>query len=70
MLHLPRNLDPHLITITGEGDNIAAKRANVRNKGVIFKICVPFIDCIGEINYTQIHNAKDIDAVISMYSLM
>ena len=31
---------------------------------------MPFIDCISEINYTQIHNAKDIDAVISMYSLM
>ena len=25
------------ITITGEGDNDAAKRENARNKGVIFK---------------------------------
>ena len=70
MLHRPRNLDSDLITITGEGDNLAAKRENLRNKGVILKICAPFTDCISETNYTQIHNAKDIDVVVSMYSLI
>ena len=27
------------ITITGVGDNVAARRADERNKGVIFKNC-------------------------------
>ena len=30
------------ITITVEGDNHAVNRADKRNKGVIFKNCVPF----------------------------
>ena len=30
------------ITITGAGDNDAAKRLDERNKGVIFKNCAPF----------------------------
>ena len=34
-----------------------------------FKNCAPFINCIGEINNTQVDNAKDIDIVMSMYSL-
>ena len=34
------------ITITGERINNAAKRADERNKGVIFKNCAPFTDCI------------------------
>ena len=34
------------ITITGERVNNAAKRADERNKGVIFKNCAPFTDCI------------------------
>ena len=38
------------ITITGEVDNDAAKRLDGRNKGVIFKDCVPFIKCISRIN--------------------
>ena len=40
-----------------------------REKLVIFKNCVPFTDCITEINNTQIDNAKDIDFVIPMYDL-
>ena len=45
-------------TITGNGDNDTVKRADEREKGVIFKNCAPFIDCISEINNTQIDNAK------------
>ena len=40
------------------------------NKKVIFKNCAPFTNCISEINNTQIDNAKDIDIVMSMYSLI
>ena len=58
------------ITITEEGDNAAAERADKRNKGVAFKNCSPFILCISEINNTQVDNAKDIDIVMPMYNLI
>ena len=47
-----------------EGDN-----TNNGNKDVVFKNCVPFTDCISEINNTQIDNAKDIDVVMPIYNL-
>ena len=52
------------ITITGAGDDDAAKRLDERNKGVIFKNCAPFTKCISRINNTDIDNAQDIDIVI------
>ena len=58
------------ITITGAGDDAAARQADERNKGVIFKSCAPFTNCINEINNTQIDNAKDIDIVMPMYNLI
>ena len=58
------------ISINAEGDNDAVKRADERNEGVLFKNCVPFTDCISEINNTQIDNAKDIDVVMPMYDLI
>ena len=58
------------IIITGGGDNDSAKWADEKNKGVIFKNCAPFTDCISEINNNQIDNAKDIDAVMPMYNLI
>ena len=58
------------IKITGAGDDDAAKKSNERNKGVMFKNSAPFSDCISEINYTQIDNAKDIDVLILMYNLI
>ena len=51
-------------TIAGEGDDAAARQADERDKGVAFKNCAPFINCINEINNTQIDNAKDIDIVM------
>ena len=38
------------ITITGEGNDAAARQGNERNEGVIFKTCAPFINCKSEIN--------------------
>ena len=58
------------ITNTGKGDNDATKRADERNKGVIFKSFAPFTDCINEINNTQIDNAKELDVVMLMYNLI
>ena len=50
------------ITIIGEGSNDDAKLMDERNKGVMFKNCAPFIDCICERDNTQIDNTKDLDA--------
>ena len=58
------------ITITGAGNDDAAKRLDERNKGVIFKNCAPFTKCINRINNTEIDNAKDIDIVMPMYNLI
>ena len=58
------------ITIAGAGDNAAARQADERDKRVAFKNCAPFINCISEINNTQIDNAKDIDIVMPMYNLI
>ena len=58
------------ITITGAGYNAAAIQADERNKGVAFKNCAPFINCITKINNTQVNNAKDIDIVMPMHILI
>ena len=58
------------ITIAAAGADVAATQADEINKGVIFKNCAPFINCISEINNTQIDNAKDIDVVMPMYNLI
>ena len=58
------------ITITGQGNNDAARQADEREKGVIFKNCAPFTECISRINNTDIDNAKDIDIVMPMYNLI
>ena len=37
---------------------------------MILKSCAPFVDCIREINNTQVDNAKDFDVVMPMYNLL
>ena len=56
------------ITITGAGDNDAARWLDERNKEVIFKNYPPFTVCISEIDNTN--NAKYIDVVLLMYNLI
>ena len=58
------------ITITGGGDDAPARQADERYKGVAFKNCAPFTNCISEINNTQIDNAKDIYVVMPIYDLI
>ena len=58
------------ITITGAGDDAAAREADERDKVVAFKNCAPFTICISEINNTQIDNCKDIDIIMPMYNLI
>ena len=63
-------LENGTITITGAGNDDAAKQLDDRNKGVTFKNCVPFVKCVSRINNTEIDNAKDIDIVMPMYNLI
>ena len=58
------------IKIDGEGAGDNVKRFDERNKGVIFKNCAPFTDCISEINNTQIDNVQDLNVVMPMYNLI
>ena len=58
------------IKIMQQLDDAATRQADERDKGVAFKNCAPFTNCIGEINNTQIDNAKDIDIVMLMYNLI
>ena len=53
------------ITITRD-----AQKVDERNKGVMFRNCVPFTNCISEINNTQVDNAKDLYVVMPMYNLI
>ena len=57
-------------TISVNNTAAADAAVNNTNKKVIFKNCVPFTNCISEINNTQIDNAKDIDIVMPMYNLI
>ena len=58
------------ITIARKGADAAARQADERNKGVIFKNCAPFTDRISAINNTQIDNAKNLDVVMQIYNLI
>ena len=58
------------MTITGVGDDAAARQADERDKGVTFKNSAPFTKCISRINNTDIDNAHDIDVVMPMYNLI
>ena len=48
----------------------AGADANNTNKRLIFKTCAPFINCISQINKTQLDNAKDIDIEMPMYNVI
>ena len=58
------------ITITGAGDDAAARQADERDKGVTFKNCAPFTKCISRINNTDIDNAHDTDIIMPIYNLI
>ena len=58
------------VTIAGVGDGVVARRADERNKPVIFKNGAPFTKCIVKINYAEIDNAQDNGIVMAMYNLI
>ena len=49
---------------------IAARRTDERNKEVVLKSFASFINCISEINNTEIDNTVDIDEVMPIYNLI
>ena len=51
------------ITISEAGDIDGARQADERNKGVIFKNCTPFTDCVSGMNNTQMDNAHYLNFV-------
>ena len=64
--------DAHIpVSATMTVPNTAAAGAAANNrKDTIIKNCAPFINCISEINNTQIDNAKDVDIVMPIYKLI
>ena len=58
------------ITITGVGDDAAARNADERDKNLTFKNCAPFTKCMSRINNTDTDNAHNIDIVMPMYNLI
>ena len=50
------------------GANAAARQADDRKK--TFKNCALFTECISEINNSQVDNVEDLDAAMSIYSLL
>ena len=54
------------ITIPNTGTTAAPINTN---KKLIFENCTPFVQCISEINNTEIDNVQDIDVVMPMYNL-
>ena len=55
-------------TITA--DMGTAPSQNKKNIEVVSKYCVPFTDCISEINNIQVDNARDNEVVTSIYNLI
>ena len=58
------------ITVNGAGDDAAAREADERNKGRIFRNCAAFTNGKTEIDNIEIDNAKDTDTVMPMYNLI
>ena len=52
-------------TITEVGVDVASRQADERKKVVILENFTPLIDCIIEINNTQVDNAKDLAVVMA-----
>ena len=53
------------ITITGAVHDDVVRRLYEKDKGIIFKNCAPFTDCISEIN-----NTKYMNIVMPIYNLI
>ena len=57
-------VDKGEVTVTGTNNN------SRKNRLLVFKNNVPFINCISKVNNTLIDNAEDLDVVMQMYNLI
>ena len=53
-----------------EQEQSTSTQVNKNNKQTIFNNCAPFIDCVTEINNTQVDIVKDLDVVMLKYNLI
>ena len=58
------------ILVKGTIANTRQSADDKRNKGVMFKNCSQFSDCMNEISNTQINNAKDLDVLMLVHNLI
>ena len=58
------------ITITGAGNDAAARQADERDNGEAFKNCAPFTSGNSDINNVELDYCEDIDIVMPMYNLI
>ena len=54
------------ITIAGSGADVAARKTDERDKGVAFKNCAPYTNCVSKINNIKIDDCEDVDIVMPM----
>ena len=66
----PYTLVKGTITVIGQGADAATIAADIKNKQIVCRKCAKFTDCISKTNDTQMHNAKDLDAVMPMYNVI
>ena len=59
-----------LAKLTNSIERVAAPSQADKSDEVVFKMCTPFTNCIGEINNNQTDNAKNIDEIMPMYNLI
>ena len=57
-------------TVVQVGATAVAKKLDRNDKQVILKNCASFTDCLSDINNTKLVYPKELDAVMSMYSLI
>ena len=69
-MHIYYTLVKGDITVVRVGATNAARQARQVDKQGILKNCTSFTDCITKINNTQVGNWKDVDVLMSMYSLI
>ena len=65
--------DAYILTkgaIAAPNTAVSLATGNNTNKKVIFRNCVPFVNCISRTNNMQVDDAQDIDVVMPMYSLI
>ena len=65
-----RDFSDAYIVVKGDITLEVNNDANKRNKNLVFKNNVAFINCISKVNGVKIDNTEDLDVVMPMYNLL